>query len=132
MASTINRATLSGWAGCDPEIREIANNRRVARFPLATRDTWKDRSTGEAREKTEWHQIVVLNDYLVDLVEKAVRSGSRLIVEGSLETRHYIDSQGIDRQITEVILGPVKATIELLDPKPVKAGAAKSPSSAPW
>ena len=116
MAYSINKVTLLGNVGKDPDIRTFQNGGKVANFTLATSESWKDKATGEKRNHTEWHNVVVQNEKLVEIVEKYVKKGSKLHIEGKLETRKY-SKDGGDRYITEVVLYPIGGEIVLLDAK---------------
>jgi single-strand DNA-binding protein len=116
MAYSINKVTLLGNVGKDPEIRTFQNGGKVANFTLATSESWKDKATGEKKSHTEWHNVVVQNEKLVEIVEKYVKKGSKLHIEGKLETRKY-NKDGGDRYITEVVLYPISGEIVLLDAK---------------
>lgn len=113
----LNRAMLIGHVGQDPEVRHLDNGAQVARFSLATSEKWKDRNTGELKEKTEWHSVVVWGEGLVGVVEKYVHKGSRLYVEGKLQTRKWQDQKGIDRWSTEIVVSGMDGMIRLLDRK---------------
>src|SRR5277367_6797208 len=116
MAYSINKVALLGNVGKDPEIRSFQNGGKVANFTLATSESWKDKATGEKKSKTEWHNIVVQNEKLVEIVAKYVKKGSKVHVEGKLETRKYT-KDGSDRYIAEVVLYPISGEILLLDAK---------------
>jgi single-strand DNA-binding protein len=116
MAYSINKVTLLGNVGKDPEIRTFQNGGRVASFSLATSESWKDKTSGEKKTATEWHNIVVKNEGLVGIVEKYVKKGAKLHIEGKLETRTY-DKDGSKRYITEIVLYPYSGDIVLLDAK---------------
>lgn len=111
----VNKVTLVGNLGKDPEIRNLHSGGRVASLSLATSESWKDRSTGERKERTEWHKVVIWNDNLVGVVERFVRKGSKIYVEGQLETRKWTDNAGVDRYVTEVVLRQYRGEIVLLD-----------------
>jgi single-strand DNA-binding protein len=102
---SINRAILLGNVGKDPEIRTTPNGDRIATFSLATSETWKDKATGERKEATEWHTIVVFNQALIGLIESYVKKGGRVHVEGSIKTRKWQDREGRDRWSTEIVIG---------------------------
>lgn len=114
----INKVLLIGNVGRDPEIRTVNNGGEIALFSLATTDSWKDKSTGERKDKTEWHRIVVYNSGLVGIVKSYVKKGSKLYIEGSLQTRKWVDNQGVERQVTEVVLQGYNCNIQMLDSKP--------------
>lgn len=111
----INKLILVGNVGRDPDIRAMNSGKKVASFSVATSETWKDKATGERKERTNWHQIVVFNETLVGIVEKYVRKGSRLYVEGQSQSRKYTDKDGADRHITECVISDFRGDIQLLD-----------------
>ncbi len=127
MAGSINRVTLIGNVGKDPEIRTMRDGARVANLSIATSESWRDKSSGEKREKTEWHNVVVWNEGLVGVVEKYVSKGSKLYVEGQLQTRKWQDKDGSDRYTTEVVLKGFSAQIVLLSNK----GGERQPGDEP-
>ena len=118
MAGTLNNATLIGYLGQDPEVRSTNGGKKVASFSLATSDSWTDKRSGERRQRTEWHRIVVFDEQLVGLSERFLQKGSRVYLEGALQTRKWSDSNGQERFTTEVVLQQFKAMILLLDNKP--------------
>lgn len=111
--SSVNKVILIGNVGKDPDIREMGNG-RVANLSVATSDSWKDKTTGEKKEKTEWHRVVVFNPHLVDLIANYVRKGTKLYVEGALQTKKWQDEAGSDKYATEVVLSQYKGEIRLL------------------
>lgn len=115
MAGSLNKVTIIGNLGKDPEVRSFQNGDRVASFSVATSERWKDKASGEQKEKTEWHRVSVLNQNLVGVVEKYVRKGTKLYLEGQLETRKWQDKDGADRYSTEVVLRPYRGELLLLD-----------------
>ena len=118
MASSLNRVTLIGNLGKDPEIRVIPGNEtKVSSFTIATTESRRNKETGLREDKPEWHRIVVFNERLVDLIEKYVRKGSKLYIEGQLQTRSWVDKTGKERYVTEVVLGKFKGDLIILDPK---------------
>ena len=136
MASSLNRVTLIGNLGKDPEVRVIpGSGTKVASFTIATTETRRNKTTGEREDKPEWHRIVVFNERLVDLVEKYIRKGSKLYIEGQLQTRSWIDKSGNERYVTEVVLGKYKGDIIMLDSKkdvaPLANSSEPSKDSAP-
>lgn len=114
MAGSLNKVTLIGNVGKDPEIRTFQNGNRVASFSLATSQSWKDKQSGEKMEKVEWHNVSVLNDVLVGLVEQYVTKGMKLYVEGAMETRKWQDKSGVDKYSTEVVLRPYNGSLIFL------------------
>ena len=112
---SINKVILVGNVGQDPEIRQIQDGREVANFSLATSENWKDKNTGEKRDKTEWHRVVVFSQGLVGIVKNYVRKGSKLYLEGSLQTRKWTDNQGVEKYSTEIVLQNYNSTLQILD-----------------
>ncbi len=117
MAGSVNKVILVGNLGKDPEIRSFANGGRVASFSIATSESWKDKASGEKKERTEWHRISVLNDNLVGIVEKYIKKGAKVYIEGQLETRKWTDKDGAEKYTTEVVLRPFRGEITMLDSK---------------
>jgi single-strand DNA-binding protein len=115
MAGSVNKVILLGNLGRDPEIRSIQSGSKMATFSIATSKRWKDKNTQEQRDKTSWHNIVVFGDGLVDIVEKYVKKGSKIYVEGELQTRKWQDQDGNDRYSTEVVLQGYSSNLTLLD-----------------
>ena len=115
MVGSVNKAILLGNLGRDPEIRSMQSGAKMASFSIATSKRWKDRNTQEQKEKTSWHNIVVFGDGLVDIVEKYVKKGSKIYVEGEIQTRKWQDKDGNDRYTTEVILQGYNSNLTLLD-----------------
>ncbi|GGN49569.1 single-stranded DNA-binding protein [Novosphingobium indicum] len=115
MAGSVNKVILIGNLGADPEVKSFQNGGRIANLRIATSETWKDRQTGERRERTEWHSISVQSDGLVGIVERYLRKGSKIYVEGQLRTRKWQDQQGNDRYTTEVAVGGMGGKITMLD-----------------
>lgn len=111
----VNKVIIIGNVGKDPEIRQMQDGFKIANFSIATSESWKDKNTGERKEKTEWHRIAVMNERLSEIVEKYVRKGSKLYVEGQLQTRKWTDQSGMDRYTTEVVIGRFKGEITMLD-----------------
>ena len=121
MAGSVNKVILVGNVGADPEIRRTQAGTPIANLRLATSESWRDRNSGERKEKTEWHSVVVFSEGLCKVVEAYVKKGSKVYVEGQLQTRKWQDQSGNDRYSTEVVLQGFNATLTLLD----------SPSSEP-
>ena len=115
MVGSVNKVILLGNLGRDPEIRSMQSGSKMANFSIATSKRWKDRNTQEQKEKTSWHNIVVFGDGLVDIVEKYVKKGSKIYVEGELQTRKWQDKDGNDKYTTEVILQGYNCNLTLLD-----------------
>ena len=112
---SINKVILVGNVGQDPDIRTTQDGREVANFSLATSDSWKDKNTGEKKEKTEWHRIVIFSQGLVTIVKNYVKKGSKLYIEGSLQSRKWTDAQGIEKSSTEIVLQNFNSTLQILD-----------------
>jgi len=115
MAGSVNKVILIGNLGRDPEIRTMQSGGRVCNLALATSENWRDKQTGERRERTEWHRIVVFNDNLVQVCERFLKKGSKIYVEGQLETRKWQDQSGQERYTTEVVLRPFRSELTMLD-----------------
>ena len=116
MAGSVNKVILIGNVGRDPEIRQSADGRKIVNLSIATSETWKDKA-GERQEKTEWHRVVIFNQALADVAERFVKKGSKLYVEGALQTRKYTDGSGMEKYTTEIVLGNYRGEMTLLDNK---------------
>ena len=115
MAGTLNKVILIGRLGADPEIKQMVNGKSVARLSLATNQNWKDKNTGEKKEKTEWHRIVVFNEGLVNVVQQYLKKGAQIYVEGQLNTRKWKDEQsGQDKYSTEVVIQGYNSSLVML------------------
>ena len=123
MAGSVNKVILIGNLGRDPEVRSFQNGGRVCNLRLATSENWKDKTTGERKEKTEWHAVAIFNDRLVDVAEKYLRKGSKVYIEGQLETRKWTDQQGQERYTTEVVLRQFRGELTMLDTRGGGGGA---------
>jgi single-strand DNA-binding protein len=115
MAGSVNKVILVGNLGRDPEVRTFQNGGKVCNLRIATSENWKDRATGERREKTEWHSVAIFNENLARIAEQYLKKGSKVYLEGQLETRKWQDQSGQDRYTTEVVLRTVGASMVLLD-----------------
>jgi single-strand DNA-binding protein len=122
MSGSVNKVILVGNLGKDPEIKSFQNGGRIANFSIATSERWKDRTTGEQKEKTEWHNISVNSEGLVGVVERFLRKGSKVYIEGKLQTRKWQDQSGNDRYTTEVVLSGLSSVLTMLDGKPGGGG----------
>jgi len=122
MAGSLNKVMLIGNLGRDPEIRTMQSGSKMATFTLATSETWRDRNSQERREKTEWHRVVIFNEGLVTVVERYVKKGSKLYLEGQLETRKWTDQQGQERYTTEVVLRNFRGELVMLDSRSGEGG----------
>ncbi|MBB3389294.1 single-strand DNA-binding protein [Rhizobium sp. BK275] len=123
MAGSVNKVILVGNVGADPEIRRTQDGRPIANLRIATSETWRDRNSGERREKTEWHTVVVFNEGLCKVVEQYVKKGAKLYIEGALQTRKWQDQNGNDRYSTEIVLQGFNSTLTMLDGRGEGAGA---------
>ncbi len=123
MAGSVNKVILVGNVGRDPEIRRTQDGRPIANLSLATSETWRDKATGERKERTEWHRVVVFNENLCKVVEQYVKKGSKLYIEGQLQTRKWTDQQGVEKYSTEVVLQGFNGNMTLLDGRPGAGGA---------
>ena len=118
MAGSLNKVLLIGRLGADPEIKQMVNGKSIARFSLATSNTWKDKNTGERKEKTEWHRIVIFNEGLVKVVQQYVKKGAQVYIEGQLTTRKWTDEKsGQDKYSTEIVLQGYNSTFTILSGK---------------
>ncbi len=115
MAGSVNKVILIGNLGADPEIRRTQDGRPIANLRVATSESWRDKATGERREKTEWHRVVIFNEGLCKIVEQYVKKGSKVYLEGSLQTRKWQDKDGQDRYSTEVVLQGFNSQLTMLD-----------------
>jgi single-strand DNA-binding protein len=115
MAGSVNKVILIGNLGADPEVRTFQNGGKVCNLRIATSETWKDRDSGERRERTEWHNVVIRSEPLIRVAEQYLRKGSKIYVEGQLETRKWQDQSGADRYTTEVALRPYRSELTMLD-----------------
>lgn len=121
MAGSVNKVTLIGNVGADPEIKTMQSGDRVANLSIATSESWKDKNSGERKERTEWHRVVVFNQGLVKVIENYIRKGSKLYVEGQLATRSW-EQDGVKKYATEVVLKPYRGEIVMLSSKGSDAG----------
>ena len=115
MAGSLNRVMLIGNLGRDPEVRSFQNGGKVCNLNIATSETWKDKNSGERKEKTEWHSVAIFNEGLVRIAEQYLKKGSKVYIEGQLQTRKYQDQSGNDRYSTEVVLQGFGGTLTMLD-----------------
>jgi single-strand DNA-binding protein len=115
VAGSVNKVILVGNLGRDPEIRSMQDGGRVANLSLATSETWRDKTSGERRERTEWHRVVIFNEHLLGVAEKYLHKGSKIYLEGQLQTRKWTDQQGQERYSTEVVLQRFRGELTMLD-----------------
>jgi single-strand DNA-binding protein len=123
MSGSVNKVILVGNLGRDPEIRTMQNSNRVANLSLATSERWFDKQANEKREKTEWHRVVIFDEKLIDVVEQYVHKGSKLYLEGQLQTRKWTDQSGVEKYSTEVVLQRFRGVLTMLDSKGDTGGA---------
>ena len=123
MAGSVNKVILIGNLGADPEIRRTQDGRPVANLRLATSDSWRDKATGERRERTEWHRVVIFNENLCRIAEQYLKKGSKVYIEGALQTRKWQDQSGQDKYSTEVVLQGFRGELTLLDSRAGGAGS---------
>lgn len=115
MAGSVNKVIIIGNLGADPEVRQFQNGGQVCNLRIATSETWKDKNTGERREKTEWHQVAIFSEGLVRIAQQYLKKGSKVYVEGKLQTRKWQDQSGADRYSTEIVLQGFDGTLTMLD-----------------
>jgi single-strand DNA-binding protein len=123
MAGSVNKVILIGNLGQDPEIRATQDGREIANLSLATTESWKDKNTGERKDKTEWHRIVVFNEGLVRVAKNYLKKGAKVYIEGQLQTRKWTDQQGIEKYSTEVVLQNYNGTLTMLEGRKDGSGA---------
>ena len=115
MAGSVNKVILVGNLGADPEIRRTQDGRPIANLRIATSETWRDKGTGERKEKTEWHRVVIFNEGLCKVAEQYLKKGAKVYIEGALQTRKWTDQQGAEKYSTEVVLQGFNSTLTMLD-----------------
>jgi len=123
MAGSVNKVILVGNLGADPEIRSLGSGDRVANLRIATSETWRDRTSGERKEKTEWHRVVIFNDNLVKVAEQYLRKGSTVYIEGAIQTRKWTDNTGAEKYSTEIVLQKFRGELTMLGGRGDGAGA---------
>ena len=115
MAGSVNKVILVGNLGKDPEVRSTQDGSKIVNLTLATSETWNDRASGERKERTEWHRVVIFNDRIADVAERFLKKGAKIYVEGALQTRKWTDQQGQERYTTEVVIGRFNGQLTMLD-----------------
>jgi single-strand DNA-binding protein len=130
MAGSLNKVLLIGRLGNDPEIKQMQNGKSVARLSVATSESWKDKNTGEKKEKTEWHRVVIFNEGLVGVVQKYLKKGAQVYIEGQLNTNKYIDSNGQEKYSTQIVLQGYSSSLTMLDGKNSSSGDSKKLESS--
>ncbi|MEE8084207.1 MAG: single-stranded DNA-binding protein [Alphaproteobacteria bacterium] len=132
MAGSVNKVILVGNLGRDPEVRSTQDGAKIVQLSMATSESWKDKATGERRERTEWHRVVIFNEHLAKVAEDYLRKGSKIYVEGQLQTRKWQDKEGLDRYTTEIVLGRFRGELTMLDSRSSEGGGAGGgPSEEP-
>ena len=132
MAGSINKVILIGNLGRDPEIRTMQNGNKVANLRVATSERWRDRTSGEMQERTEWHSVVIFNEHLLSVAERFLKKGSKVYLEGQLQTRKWTDNQGQEKYSTEVLLNKFRGELQMLDSRGDGGGSSydAAPASA--
>jgi len=130
MAGSLNKVLLIGRLGNDPEIKQMQNGKSVARLSVATSESWKDKNTGEKKEKTEWHRVVIFNEGLVGVVQKYLKKGAQVYIEGQLNTNKYTDSNGQEKYSTQIVLQGYSSSLTMLDGKNSSIGDGKKLESS--
>ena len=125
MAGSVNKVILIGNLGADPEIRTLNSGDRVANLRLATSESWRDRASGEKKERTEWHRVVIFNDNLVKVAENYLRKGSKVYIEGAIQTRKWTDQSGVEKYSTEVVIQKFKGELTMLGGRGDGGGASR-------
>src|ERR1700741_2996144 len=128
MAGSVNKVILVGNLGKDPEIRRTQDGRPIANLSVATSETWRDKATGERKEKTEWHRVVIFNEGLCKVAEQYLKKGAKVYIEGALQTRKWTDQSGVEKYSTEVVLQGFNSTLTMLDGRSGGSGFAAEPS----
>ena len=123
MAGSVNKVILVGNLGADPEIRSLGSGDRVANLRIATSESWRDRTSGERKEKTEWHRVVIFNDNLVKVAESYLRKGSTVYIEGAIQTRKWADASGVEKYSTEIVLQKFRGELTMLGGRGDAGGA---------
>lgn len=127
MAGSVNKVTLVGNLGRDPEVRQTTDQGKIVQLNVATSESWRDKATGERRDRTEWHRVVIFNERLADVAEKYLRKGSKVYLEGQLQTRKWTDATGQERYTTEVVMSKFKGEMVLLDSRSGSEGGHAHP-----
>lgn len=122
MAGSVNKVILIGSLGRDPEIRSTQNGDRIANLSIATSESWRDKNSGERKERTEWHRVVIFNEHLVKIAEEYLKKGAKVYVEGALQTRKWSDKDGVEKYSTEVVLQKFKGELTMLESRNSDSG----------
>ncbi|MFT4912971.1 MAG: single-strand DNA-binding protein [Brevundimonas sp.] len=126
MAGSVNKVILIGNLGKDPEIRSLSSGERVCNLSLATSEQWRDKSSGERKEKTEWHRVVIFNDNIIKVAENYLKKGSTVYIEGAIQTRKWTDQSGVEKYSTEIVVGKFKGELTMLGGRNDSAGGGAS------
>ncbi len=118
MAGSVNKVILIGNVGRDPEARTTQDGKTIVNLSVATSESWRDKASGERKERTEWHRVTIFNEHLAKVAEQYVKKGSKIYLEGQLQTRKWTDQSGVDKYSTEIVLQNFRGELQLLDPKP--------------
>ena len=127
MAGSVNKVILVGNLGRDPELRSTQDGKRIANLAVATSESWRDRNSGERKERTEWHRVVIFNERLAEIAEKYLKKGAKVYLEGALQTRKWTDQGGQERYSTEIVLQNFRGELTMLDGAPGRGGASAAP-----
>lgn len=127
--SSINKVILIGNLGNNPDIRSMQNGAKIANLSIATSESWKDKNTGERKEKTEWHRVVIFNEGLVKVAENYLRKGSKVYIDGQLETRKWTDQSGAEKYTTEIVLRPYRGELTMLDTRKSESSGEYQPTN---
>ena len=131
MAGSVNKVILVGNLGRDPEIRNTQDGQKIVQLSLATSESWNDRASGERKERTEWHRVVIFNDRIADVAERFLKKGAKIYVEGALQTRKWTDQAGQEKYTTEIVIGKFRGELTMLDGRGEGGGAAEGGAYAP-
>ena len=131
MSGSINKVILIGNVGKDPEVRSMNNGGQVCNLTVATSESWKDKTSGERKEKSEWHRVTIFNEHLLKFAQDYIRKGAKVYVEGTLETRKWTDAQGVEKYTTEVVLKQYRGELAILDKRGSDAAPVPAPQQAP-
>lgn len=129
MAGSVNKVILIGNLGRDPEVRNTSDGAKIVSLSVATSESWKDKNTGERKDRTEWHRVVVFNERLAEVAEKYLRKGSKIYIEGQLQTRKWTDNNGVDKYTTEVVVPRFRGEITIMDSRGSSEGGFESSDS---
>lgn len=129
--ASVNKVTILGNLGKDPEVRNLPNDMKIVNMTVATSESWTDKTSGERKEQTEWHRVVIMNDRLADVAEKYLRKGSKVYLEGKLQTRKWADNAGVEKYTTEIMLGRFGGELVLLDKKEATPETEYTPPAKP-